>query len=41
MRQKLRFTCAALAFAVGFLLAAGAGSGAARAAPRIPGGGHA
>jgi len=25
MRQKLRFTCAALAFAVGFLLAAGAG----------------
>src|SRR5688572_26053004 len=25
MRQKLRFTCAALAFAIGFLLAAGAG----------------
>ena len=24
MRQKLRFTCAALAFAVGFLFAAGA-----------------
>src|SRR5688572_31756052 len=37
MRQKLRFTCAALAFAIGFLLAAGAGPVLMAQRPASPG----